>query len=158
MRSYNLLTLLQFTTVLALFVISATVYYTLQEERPQATTATAEIDLSSYTFDNHELYTQGKLLWNENGCGSCHLKSMKDDGTGPALSGVEDRWAGEPREHLHAWVQNSVALAESGRSPRATEMVNWSPTAMSPFPHLDSLDIEALLDYVEGQYLGMAAN
>ena len=158
MRSYNLLTLLQLTTVLALFVIGATAYYAWQENVPKETAGICGVTASDYPFMDIGEYNKGKTLWNANACGACHWKNMKEDGTGPALSGVEERWAGEPREHLHAWVRNSVALAESGRSPRATEMVNWSPAAMSPFPHLDSLDIEALLDYVEGQYGSIVIN
>lgn len=154
MRSYNLLSLLQLTTLVALLLIGATTYYALYTDTPQTATTTGltlSAGGSSPTGASGGGPSPGKSLWNENGCGSCHMKSMKDVGTGPALSGVTSRWAGEPREHLHAWIKNSVALAESGRSPRAAEMVDWSNTSMSTYTHLDSTSIEALLSYIEAQ-------
>lgn len=36
----------------------------------------------------------------QNYCASCHNKNMKDDLTGPALGGVQERWAAYPREDL----------------------------------------------------------
>ena len=100
-------------------------------------------------------YTKGKNLWNANGCGSCHAKSMKDDATGPALGGVQERWAGEPREHLYRWVQNSGALIASGESARAVAVWNaWKPTVMSPYTNLSEGDVENLLAYIKGQYTG----
>jgi hypothetical protein len=56
---------------------------------------------------------------------------MKDDATGPALGGVEERWAAEPREHLYRWVQQSQALLASGESARAQAVwAKWSPTTL----------------------------
>ena len=100
-------------------------------------------------------YGKGKTLWNANGCGSCHAKSMKDDATGPALGGVEERWAGEPREHLYRWIQNNGKLRASGDSKRAIEVYNaWNKSAMNLYPGLSGGDIEHLLSYIDGQYTG----
>ena len=41
---------------------------------------------------------KGSDLWNENACGACHNKNMKVDATGPALSGVTERWQDYPRQ------------------------------------------------------------
>jgi hypothetical protein len=39
----------------------------------------------------------GKTLF-KNQCASCHNKNMKDKLTGPALGGVQERWAAYPKE------------------------------------------------------------
>ena len=100
-------------------------------------------------------YKKGKSLWNANACGSCHVKDMKTDATGPALGGVEERWAAEPREHLYEWIQQSQALIASGKSARALAVwADWKPTVMSNFTNLSGEDIEHLLAYIDGQYTG----
>ena len=100
-------------------------------------------------------YKKGKALWNANVCGSCHNKDMKSDMTGPALGGVEERWAAEPREHLYRWVQNSQALIGTGESARALAVWSqWKPTLMSSYPALTGEDVEHLLAYIDGQYTG----
>ena len=38
----------------------------------------------------------GKSLFKAN-CAQCHAKNMKSNLTGPALGGVEERWADYPR-------------------------------------------------------------
>ncbi len=92
----------------------------------------------------------GKTLF-LNQCASCHNKNMKDDLTGPALGGVEDRWASYPREELYAWIRNSQSLVSSGH-PRATELWNkWKPTVMTPFPAIKDEEIESILLYVKAQ-------
>ena len=99
---------------------------------------------------------KGKELWNANACGSCHIKDMKSKGTGPALGGVEERWAGEPREHLYEWIQQSQALIASGKSARAIAVWNeWKPTVMSNFTNLSDDDVEHLLAYINGVYTGV---
>ena len=63
---------------------------------------------------------EGKNLFIAN-CASCHNKNMKDNLTGPALGGTEERWAAFPREDLYKWIRNSQALIATGH-PRATEL------------------------------------
>ncbi len=99
--------------------------------------------------------TQGAALWKANVCGSCHAGNMKDNMTGPALGGVQGRWAGEPREHLHRWVQQSQKLIGSGESARALAVWNeWKPTVMSNYTNLSDSDVEHLLAYIGGVYDG----
>jgi|AntRauTorckE5430_2_1112549.scaffolds.fasta_scaffold00581_8 cytochrome c2 len=101
-------------------------------------------------------YGNGKTLWNANGCGACHAGNMKDNLTGPALGGVQERWAAEPREHLYRWVQNSQALIGSEESARALAVWNdWTPTVMSAYNNLSDGDVEHLLAYIKGQYTGV---
>jgi len=75
---------------------------------------------------------------------------MKSDLTGPALGGMEERWADYPREDLYNWIKNSQAMVASGH-PRAVELWNtWKPTLMQTFPNLNNEDIESIILYVNG--------
>ena len=95
----------------------------------------------------------GKTLF-KNNCAQCHDKKMKSDLTGPALGGVEERWADYPREDLYAWIRNSSALAATGQ-PRAVEMIDWSSSLMQAFPNLTDEDLESLLAYINGVNTGV---
>lgn len=89
----------------------------------------------------------GKELFIAN-CASCHNKNMKDDLTGPALAGTEERWAAFPRKDLYAWIRNSQALIATGH-PRAVELwAKWKPTLMNNFTGLTDEQIESLLLYI----------
>ena len=90
---------------------------------------------------------EGKSLFTAN-CAACHAKDMKSKLTGPALAGMEERWADYPREDLYAWIRNSQALIATGH-PRATELWNeWKPTLMNNFPGLTDDQIEGIILYV----------
>lgn len=90
----------------------------------------------------------GKELFAAN-CAACHAKDMKTASTGPALGGVEDRWAAFPRKDLYAWIHNSQGLIATGH-PRATELWNqFKPTVMSNFPGLTEEQIESILLYIK---------
>jgi cytochrome c2 len=90
----------------------------------------------------------GKTLFT-NQCATCHNKNMKDNLTGPALGGVQERWAAFPRTDLYKWIRNSQSLISSGH-PRATELWSkWKPTVMSNF-NLTDIEIENILAYIEG--------
>lgn len=98
----------------------------------------------------------GKTLF-LNQCASCHNKNMKDNLTGPALGGVEERWAAFPKEDLYAWIRNSQAMIASGH-PRATELwAKWKPTVMNSFPALKDEEIGSLLLYINDQYTKVPA-
>ncbi len=90
---------------------------------------------------------EGKNLFIAN-CASCHNKNMKDDMTGPALSGVEDRWSAYPRKDLYDWIRGSQALIAAGH-PRAVELWNkWKPSPMNNFPGLTDDQIESIILYI----------
>ncbi len=92
----------------------------------------------------------GKTLF-QNNCANCHNKGMKKDMTGPALAGLEERWADYPREDLYSWIRNSQKLIQAGH-PRALELWNeYKPTVMNPAEHLTDEDIESILLYVDAQ-------
>lgn len=89
----------------------------------------------------------GKTLF-RNQCAACHNKDMKSDLTGPALGGVEDRWAAFPKEDLYSWIRNSQALVKSGH-PRAVEIYNqWKQVPMTPFTSLTDPDIANIIAYI----------
>lgn len=94
---------------------------------------------------------KGKDLF-KNNCASCHNRDMLSNLTGPALGGVQDRWAAYPRTDLYQWIRNSQALIDAGH-PRAQELWNkWKPVIMTPSSSLKDEDIDAILTYVEEQY------
>ncbi|HMQ49185.1 MAG TPA: c-type cytochrome [Saprospiraceae bacterium] len=94
----------------------------------------------------------GKTLF-RNYCATCHNKDMKSKLTGPALGGLEERWADYPREDLYSWIRNSQAMIQAGH-PRATELWNeWKPTVMNNFLNLTDADIENVLAYINDVYI-----
>lgn len=94
---------------------------------------------------------KGKKLFHAN-CAACHNKNMKDDMTGPALSGVIDRWAAFPEKDLYAFIRNSQKLINQ-KHPRAKEIWKaWQPNIMNSFENLSDEEIAAILAYVEVVY------
>ena len=86
----------------------------------------------------------GKALFSQN-CASCH--AVNKNLTGPALAGVEDRWA--EKKNLYAWIKNSAAYLKTG-DPYATKLYNdYNKTAMNLFPSLTDQDIDAILAYIK---------
>lgn len=107
---------------------------------PASTWAQADVELGKTLFKNQ--------------CASCHNKNMKDNLTGPALGGVQDRWADYPQEDLYTWIRNSQAMIADGH-PRAVELwAQWKPTVMNAFPNLTDREIESMLAYIDGVYTG----
>jgi cytochrome c2 len=91
---------------------------------------------------------EGKTLFKAN-CASCHAKNMKSKLTGPALGGVEDRWADYPKQDLYDWVRSSQKMIASGH-PYANELWNeWTPTVMTNFPNLTDDQIDGILLYID---------
>ncbi len=96
---------------------------------------------------------EGKALFKAK-CASCHTKDMKSDMTGPALGGVEERWADYDRADLYFWIRQSQKMKDTGH-PRASELWNkWQPTVMTDFPNLTDDQIESILLYIDGMYTG----
>ncbi len=96
----------------------------------------------------------GKTLF-KNYCAQCHAKDMKSVLTGPALAGLEDRWADYPREDLYAWIRNSQLMIANGH-PRAVELWNeYKPTQMTAYPNLTVDEIESIILYVNETAAGV---
>ncbi|GAB1398257.1 hypothetical protein MASR1M65_30370 [Saprospiraceae bacterium] len=94
----------------------------------------------------------GKDLFKAN-CAACHNKNMKDDLTGPALGGVQERWAGREKL-LHDWIRNSQAVIGSGDKYANDLYVKWNKSQMNAFPNLTDDDINSLLLYIDGVFTG----
>ena len=89
---------------------------------------------------------KGKKLFRNN-CASCHNKNMKDEMTGPALAGVEERWSNYPREDLFAFIRSSQKMITDGH-PRATQIWDeFKPTIMNSF-NLKDEEIDFILTYI----------
>ncbi len=95
---------------------------------------------------------EGKALFRNN-CASCHNKSMKDDMTGPALGGIEERWEGR-EELLYAWIRNSTAVIETGDEYAVGLYNQWNKSVMTAFPNLTDEQIGSILGYIDGVYKG----
>ncbi len=78
-------------------------------------------------------------------CAACHAANMKDNLTGPALGGVEERWP--EKDKLHSWIRNAPALAKTGY-PRAVEISTFSPSEMQTFESLTDPEIDAILGFI----------
>ena len=83
-----------------------------------------------------------------NNCASCH--ALWKDATGPALSGVEERWTngGSTIEGLKGWIKNWKAQVATG-DPYAVKMQTWGATQMNLFGGLPDKDIDAILKYIK---------
>ena len=90
---------------------------------------------------------EGKTLF-KNFCAACHVKDMKTDLTGPALGGVEERWADYDRVDLYSWIRNSQSMINDAKHPKAVELWNTYGTVMTAFPQLTDDNIESLLAYI----------
>jgi cytochrome c551/c552 len=94
----------------------------------------------------------GKAIFSQK-CAACH--AVDKNLTGPALQGVEDRWA--DRTQLYAWVHNSAAVVKSGY-PHAVEVYNqFNKIQMPAFPELTEKDIDAILMYISTAAAAKAA-
>lgn len=94
----------------------------------------------------------GKQLFKTN-CASCHNRNMKDNLTGPALGGTQERWAGR-EALLYDWIRNSQAVIASGDSYAVNIYNEWNKVLMNPFPNLSDDDVASILLYVDAVYTG----
>jgi len=79
-------------------------------------------------------------------CSACHI--MGKDGTGPNLQGVRAKWEGE-EDFLYEWVINSPKVIAEGKSQRALEVKDYSPTVM-PIQDVTLDEAKAIIDFVDG--------
>lgn len=88
----------------------------------------------------------GAALFKAN-CAACH--KLDKNSTGPKLQGARALWeeAGEG-EMIYEWIADPVALAESGRSKRAAEVINFSKSQMTP-QTVSKEQIDAILKYAD---------
>ena len=87
---------------------------------------------------------EGKKIFQQN-CSSCH----KIDGKliGPPLDEALDQWGGD-KAAMYTWIRNWAQAVEEGH-PRAIEVQNYDPSAMTMFPQLSDEDIDKIFAYVD---------
>ena len=105
---------------------------------------TGAIFFLSFSLGSSVNAQDGKTLFQTN-CAACHAVHKKL--TGPALTGVEDRWTDKAK--LHAWIKNSAAFLKTG-DVYANNLYNeYNKTAMNLFPALTDKEIDAMLGYIK---------
>lgn len=92
---------------------------------------------------------EGKQLFKDKICASCHDRSMTKVLVGPALAGVEDRW--ENKEDLFKWIRNPQALLDAKHDYATKLYEKFNKTAMVPAPDLTDQQIESVLLYIRSQ-------
>ena len=98
---------------------------------------------------NAQSVEEGKQLFKDKLCATCHDRSMKKDLVGPALAGVESRW--ENRKELFDWIRNPQALLDA-KHPYATQLFEkFNKVPMTPAPDLTDKQIESILLYIKSQ-------
>lgn len=78
-------------------------------------------------------------------CYACHKIDKKH--IGPGLSSALENWDGDTTA-LYLWVKNWQAAVDAGY-PRAVEVQDYDPSAMSLFPELSNSDLDAIFAYIE---------
>lgn len=98
-----------------------------------------------YSLNSNIVYSQdGEALFKAK-CNTCHI--LGKDGTGPNLVGVKSRWEGE-EELLYEWVLNSPKVIAEGKSERAKEVKDYSPTVM-PIQVVTKEEAKAIIDFAD---------
>jgi mono/diheme cytochrome c family protein len=92
---------------------------------------------------------KGQTLFLEK-CASCHNNNMKDKSTGPALEGVQARWAKYPGD-LQKWISNSQALVAANHPYGKPLYVQFGNAVMTSFPELSPADIDDILLYIDNK-------
>ncbi|TMM30004.1 c-type cytochrome [Polaribacter aestuariivivens] len=96
--------------------------------------------LSSYSQEVDEVkQKEGRKLFRSL-CASCHKLDKKL--IGPALGGVEER---RENEWLKSWIKNNAEFQKV--NAEAAKAAEFHPSAMTAFPQLSDLQIDAILYY-----------
>ncbi|MBI1342018.1 MAG: c-type cytochrome [Terrimonas sp.] len=86
----------------------------------------------------------GKQLFQGN-CASCH--NPFQNGTGPALKGLEDRGPWGDRNNIYAWVHNPVGFMATNKYTQDLK-AQYGGTMMTAFPGLKTEEIDAIVSYI----------
>ena len=153
MRLRLLNQLLQTAAVSLLLLFIAVVSYNSYAQSELQETGVCGVSDHNYPMvpDSLPSAAKGQDLWNENACGACHNKNMKVDATGPALSGVTERWQDYPRADLYNFIRGSQSMVASNH-PRAKTLNDSWASVMQDYPDLSDEEIEHLIAYIEFQY------
>ncbi len=104
------------------------------------------VALSFFLLNHQQAFAQnGQALFSSN-CASCHAVNKRL--TGPALAGIEQRWASKGgRAEIHKWVHNPAGYMKG--DVYTTGLYKEYQVLMTPFPSLSDKEIDAILDYVK---------
>ncbi|MCT4581944.1 MAG: cytochrome c [Flavobacteriales bacterium] len=120
-------------------------YYSFVNEKKYRLNEESDIAISDSLEYNYQEY--GKMLF-KNNCAACHR--VDKGSTGPMLKGARKQWEVNGEGALiYEWIADPTGLAESGKSKRATEIINYSKSQMPP-QSVSKSQIDAILDYVDG--------
>lgn len=88
----------------------------------------------------------GEKLFKAN-CSACH--KVNQNMTGPALKGVEERWAGKEKL-LYEWIKNPAEVKEVGDPYVNKLLAEWEPkSGLMNAQAVNDEEIKAILDYVK---------
>jgi len=115
--------------------------------------------LAFVSFDASAQAIDGAKLFKSK-CGSCHKIDKKL--IGPPLNVALENWDGDT-EAMYVWVRNFSEAVEKGeagdpRFARATEVVNYDPSAMNLFLDLDNEELDAIFAYIDNPVVAGAAD
>ena len=91
------------------------------------------------------LYQAGRTLFVTD-CASCHM--VKNNLTGPALLGVEQRW--QSKTLLYKFIRNSRAVIAKDAYPKGLYN-DCKKAEMIAFPSLTDVQIDLILKYVKAE-------
>ncbi len=86
---------------------------------------------------------QGKVLFNSK-CAACH--NLFKSGTGPALTGFEERGKWADRNELYKWIKNPAAYMKNDLYTRQLKVQYGS--MMTGFSAISNEEIDAIFDYI----------
>lgn len=88
--------------------------------------------------------SKGGQLFNSY-CIQCH--ALDHDKVGPALKGALAHWDSDT-SRIRAFIINAGESIRSG-DPRAVQVAkDWNNAMMTPMPHLNNDDVNAILEYI----------
>ncbi|MDB5256181.1 MAG: cytochrome c, mono- and diheme variant family [Chitinophagaceae bacterium] len=88
--------------------------------------------------------TNGEILFNENGCKSCH--SIDKNGVGPALANATTKYTAT---WLYKFTTNSSALIASGDQQANALYLQYGKSPMPSFAHLTKEEVAAIYKYID---------
>lgn len=90
-----------------------------------------------------ETSAKGKVLFLSK-CAACH--NLFKDGTGPALSGFQDRGPWPDRNKLYEWIKNPSEFMKNDSYTR--ELKKRYGTVMTGFPDITRNEVGAIADFL----------
>lgn len=107
-----------------------------------------ETDLSQYEAKSSKpsgaVNEEGKKLY-QLYCASCHIPDKKL--IGPPMKGALELWGGK-KDDLYLWTRNPQEAVDK-KIPRALEIQDFDPSAMTGVPNLTDEQLDDIYEYIE---------